>query len=361
VLTEAGTISSAEGSNHGSSDLKLLPRGGGADGAMMKHAWSRRLITIPIVYLAFALATLLIPLVLVAGAAIDGMRWIASRTPAMALRMAAFGWVYLLGEVWAIPTLAVTGLLPKDRSIAVTYRLQMIWLNWNLNTVRVVFRLRFTADAADEIPPAPILVLSRHASLIDTLLPGRYVTEPFGMRLRYVLKSELLMDPALDIAGNRLPNVFVDRGGDTDREIAAIRDLATTMPDGEGLLIYPEGTRYSEAKRVNYTEKLARRGDATGEIASTYQRVLPPRPAGTLAMLDARPLDVVVMAHRGLEGFAEIRDIWSGGLVGSAVHVRFWRIPSSEIPADDADRRLWLFTTWSDVDAWVTAEGEHAG
>ena len=328
---------------------------------MMNHAWSRRLITIPVVYLAFALVTLLLPLVLIAGAAIDGIRWIASRTPAMALRMAAFGWVYLLGEVWAIPTLAVTGLLPKDRSIAVTYRLQMIWLNWNLNTVRVVFRLRFTADAADEIPPAPILVLSRHASLIDTLLPGRYVTEPFGMRLRYVLKSELLMDPALDIAGNRLPNVFVDRGGDTDREIAAIRDLATTMPDGEGLLIYPEGTRYSEAKRVKFTEKLAQRGGATGEIASTYQRVLPPRPAGTLAMIDARPLDVVVMAHRGLEGFAEIRDIWSGGLVGSAVHVRFWRIPSSEIPADDADRRLWLFTTWSDVDAWVTAEGEHAG
>jgi hypothetical protein len=76
-------------------------------------------------------------------------------------------------------------------------------------------------------------------------------------------------------------------------------------------------------------------------------------------MLDARSLDVVVMAHSGLEGFAEIRDIWSGGLVGSAVQVRFWRIHSSEIPADDADRRLWLFTTWADVDAWVTAEGEH--
>ena len=41
---------------------------------MMIHAWSRRLITIPIVYLAFALATFLLPLVLIAGAAIDGMR-----------------------------------------------------------------------------------------------------------------------------------------------------------------------------------------------------------------------------------------------------------------------------------------------
>jgi 1-acyl-sn-glycerol-3-phosphate acyltransferase len=263
--------------------------------------------------------------------------------------------VYLLGEVWAIPTLAVTGLLPKERAIAITYRLQMVWLNWNLNTVRFVFRMTFTADGTADITPAPILVLSRHASLIDTLLPGRFVTQPFGIALRYVLKKELLVDPALDIAGNRLPNVFVDRGGDTERELQAIRQLATAMPDEEGLLIYPEGTRYSETKRVRFTDKMAQRGGEIGGIASGYRQVLPPRSAGTLAMLDARPLDVVVMAHRGLEGFAEIRDIWSGGLVGSTVRVQFWRIPNVGIPSGDADREVWLFETWADVDAWVTA------
>ena len=328
---------------------------------MMRHAWSRRLITIPVVYLAFIALTFLLPVVLVAGAGIDALRWIVSRTPAMALRMTAFGWVYLLGEVWAIPTLAITGVLPESRSVPLTYRLQMVWLNWNLNTVRFVFRMTFTADGTAAIPPPPILVVSRHASLIDTLLPGRYVTQPFGIPLRYVLKKELLVDPALDIAGNRLPNVFVDRGGDTERELRAVRDLATTMPDGEGLLIYPEGTRYSEAKRIKFTDKVAQRGGAVGDLAAEYQRVLPPRPAGTLAMLDARPLDVVVMAHRGLEGFAEIRDIWSGGLVGSNVQIRFWRIPHAEIPHDAGDRRVWLFATWADVDAWVTAGGEGSG
>ena len=324
----------------------------------MRHAWSRRLITIPIVYLAFILLTLLLPVVLMAGAAIDGIRWIGSRTPAMAIRMTTFGWVYLLGEVWAIPTLAVTGLLPKDRSISVTYRLQMVWLNWNLNTVRFVFRMTFTAHSTSEIPPAPMLVLSRHASLIDTLLPGKFVTEPFGIPLRYVLKKELLVDPALDIAGNRLPNVFVDRGGDTERELVAIRELAATLPDAEGILIYPEGTRYSEAKRVKFTKKVTQSGGAVGELAAGYQRVLPPRPAGTLAMLGARPLDVVVMAHRGLVGFAEIRDIWSGGLVGSDVQVRFWRIPHSSIPRGSEDRKVWLFTAWSDIDVWVATGGK---
>ena len=322
----------------------------------MNHAWSRRLITVPVVYLAFIAMTLLLPVALIAGIVIDAIRWITSRTPAMALRMTAFGWVYLLGEVWAIPTLAVAGLLPKDRAIAATYRLQTVWLNWNLNTVRFVFRLAFVVDGASDISPAPMLVLSRHASIIDTLLPGRYITEPLGIRLRYVLKKELLVDPALDIAGNRLPNVFVDRGGDSTRELEAIKDLVVSMPGDEGVLIYPEGTRYSEAKRVKLSNRVAERGGTVGEIAAGFRRVLPPRPAGTLEILGARPLDVVVLAHHGFEGFAEIRDIWSGGLVRATIELRFHRIPYATIPDDAPDRLTWLFETWAEVDRWVVAQ-----
>ena len=326
----------------------------------MKHAWSRRLLTIPVVYLAFILMTLFAPVILIAGMAIDGFRWIASRTPAMTLRISAFGWVYLLGEVWAIPLLAVTVLLPKAQSIAVTYRLQQVWLNWNLNTVRFLFGLTITTEGTSEIPPPPMLVLSRHASIIDTLLPGRYITEPLGVRLRYVLKKELLVDPALDIAGNRLPNVFVDRRGDTTRELEAIKDLVVSMPDDEGILIYPEGTRYSEAKRVKFSNRVAERGGSVGEIAAGFRMVLPPRPAGTLAILESRPLDVVVLSHHGFEGFAEVRDLWSGGLVGSVIALRFHRIPSATIPGDAPDRLTWLFETWAGVDQWVVAkDGEH--
>lgn len=324
---------------------------------VMNHAWSRRLVTIPIVYLAFLLMTLLLPVILIAGMAIDGFRWIASRTPAVALRIAAFGWVYLLGEVWAILALAITGLLPNSRSIAATYRLQSWWFNWNLATVRFLFRLRITVDGVTAVPPAPMLVLSLHASIIDTLLPGHYITDAFGIRLRYVLKKELLVDPALDIAGNRLPNVFVDRGGDPASELESIRDLVISMPDDEGALIYPEGTRYSEAKRIKFTGRVSDQGGAIGEIAAGYQRVLPPRTAGTLEILNARPLDVVVLAHQGFDGFAEVRDIWAGGLVGSTISIRFDRIPNAAIPSDPSDQELWLFETWADVDRWVVAQG----
>ena len=327
----------------------------------MNHAWSRRLATIPIVYVAFILMTILLPVVFIAGLAIDGFRWIASRTPAVTLRISAFGWMYLLGEVWAIAALAVTGLLPKGRSIAATYRLQSWWLNWNLTSVRLLFRLTFTVEGTAAIPPAPMLVLSRHASIIDSLLPGHYITDEYGIRLRYVLKKELLVDPALDIAGNRLPNVFVDRGGDTGRELAAIRDLVTTMPDDEGVLIYPEGTRYSEAKRIKFTRRVSDQGGAVGKIAAGYQRVLPPRTAGALEILGARSLDVVVLAHHGFDGFAEVRDIWSGGLVGSTISMRFHRVPRTAIPTDLSDRKTWLFEIWADVDRWVAHQTREGG
>ena len=62
---------------------------------------------------------------------------------------------------------------------------------------------------------------------------------PFGVRLRYVLKKELLFDPCLDIVGNRLPNYFVDRGGqDSERARRGVAELVRDLGPDEGALIY---------------------------------------------------------------------------------------------------------------------------
>ena len=48
---------------------------------------------------------------------------------------------------------------------------------------------------------------------------------PHQVRLRYVLKRELLLDPCLDIVGNRLPNCFVARSGaDAQADIDKVAD-----------------------------------------------------------------------------------------------------------------------------------------
>lgn len=320
---------------------------------MLEHPFLRRSVTVSVVVVAFVLATALAPLVVAVALATDLFRWIRNRTPWMATRMFAFLWVYLLGEVWAVVALGTVALLPERASMAATYRLQEWWTAWNLSALRALFRMRFAAEGLESITPGPILVFSRHTSLIDSLLPAHFVTRPHRLSLRYVLKRELLIDPALDIAGNRLPNCFVRRAGTADHEQGALRELAEDLGEREGILIYPEGTRYSDEKREAFIRRLGTRPGRIADIAAGLRHVLPPRPGGTLTLLDATRADVVVLAHRGLEGLARFGEVWQGGLVGTRVTARFWRIPHSEIPADRAARVEWLFGVWEQIDSWV--------
>jgi 1-acyl-sn-glycerol-3-phosphate acyltransferase len=175
------------------------------------------------------------------------------------------------------------------------------------------------------------------------------------MRLRYVLKRELLVDPCLDLAGHWLPNRFVARdGADTAREVEAVRALKCGIGKDEGVLLYPEGTRFTVEKRRRVLERLA---GAARERAERLQHVLPLRPGGALALLEAPPAcDVLFIGHHGLEGFAHVADIMRGALVGRTVTLRFWRVPASSIPAGAEARRAWLEEEWQRMDDWLSAE-----
>ena len=321
---------------------------------MLDNALLRRLVTVTSLYLGFVLITALLPLIFLFSLLVDVARRLLSGKPFMATRMLAFGWLYALGEVWGLLILGVTALLPGARAVQATYRLQDRWAAWNFRAVRFIFGLDFIADGQESIAPGPVILISRHVSLIDTLLPSWFVTRQVGLTVRYVLKKELLLDPALDVAGNRLPNHFVDRGAvDNERDLEAIRGLGSNLAEDEAVLIYPEGTRFSKQKRDRYLARFARRTGRVAEIASGLKNVLPPRPGGTLALLEGSSADVVVLAHRGLEGFAQVRDMWKGGIVGSRIDLSFRRITRSEIPEGRSERVTWLFEIWREIDDWV--------
>jgi 1-acyl-sn-glycerol-3-phosphate acyltransferase len=320
----------------------------------MTNPVTRRMITVSCLVVTFAIWTILLPLLVIAAFGMDLMLSVIRGRRLVLWRLVSFAWVYLVGEIWAVVALGAVGLLPGRRALKATYHLQEVWASWNLAAARLLFQLSFVVEDDQEVLPGPIILLARHASLIDSLLPAAFVTKEHGVRLRYVLKRELLIDPALDIAGNRLPNVFVDRESeDSAREREAVRNLVRDLGSDEGVLIFPEGTRYSESKRVRYVRRLSSREGRVGELAGRLNRVLPPRPGGTLALLESTSADVVVLAHRGLEGFATIRDMLRGDLVGRTVKTAFWRIPRASIPAGRAERVEWLFELWTGVDEWV--------
>ncbi len=326
---------------------------------------ARRARTVPLVFIGFSLTTVMLPALVVAGVLVDVLRRATGKRPPVVLRLVAMLWAYLAAEVAGILGLFGIWLLAgrpgearRRRIVDWTYALQCAWAVALFGALRRLFSLRFEVEGDDVVKPGPILVLMRHVSIVDTLLPSALVTRPHRIRLRYVLKRELLSDPCLDIAGGRLPNAFVQRGsGDSEREVARVRALARGLGPEEGVLIYPEGTRFTAEARRRALEHLARDGGELYRRAQAMANVLPPRLGGSLALLEGNAeADVVVCAHHGLEGLARVRDIWNGDLVGRRIAVRFWRRPREQIPASRDERVRWLLQEWEQVDRWVTLQ-----
>lgn len=323
-------------------------------------AWRRRLITFPLLGVTWLLTLTLLPVLLSMAVLVDLTRLVRSRVPPVASRLVVFAIVYLTAEVGAVAAYFLIWLWAGWRSnpeglVKFTYGLQKWWADTLWLSARWIFRLRLEIEAPQAASPGPILVLSRHASIVDNLLPFQIFTSLHGIKLRYVLKKELLIDPALDLVGCRLPNHFVDRRGlDTDHEMNSLRELASDLSDDEGVLIFPEGTRFTPEKQQRAVAAL-KRNPRLHELGGKLRGLLPPRLGGVTALIDASSADVVMLGHKGLDGFARLQDIWSGGLVGQVINVRLWRVPRQEVPADRTDRSEWLYGAWAEMDRWLGA------
>ena len=333
----------------------------GDDGPAAQRLW-RRARGVAIEVAAFLVLTVLFPLALLIALVVDLVLWLRRRKPWMAVRLVAMAWWFLFGELRGIAGLAAIWVLTGGpvgagslRRRRLVYGLRIHWARSHLGGVRVLFGLTFEVEGLELAGPGPVIVLIRHASIIDNAMPDAVIGHAHGLGLRFVLKRELQMIPTIDIGGRWVPTIFVRRAStDPDGEVARLRGLAEDLGEGEGVLIYPEGTRHTDAKLARAQEVIAERQPAVAPLANRLQNVLPPRLGGPLALLDqAQGADVVVCGHVGFDGFEYISDIWGGGLVGTTVKVRFWRTPGAEVPHGEEDRIKWLYDRWQTLDDWV--------
>jgi 1-acyl-sn-glycerol-3-phosphate acyltransferase len=323
--------------------------------------WARRALALPLCAALLAGVLALLPLLLAGGFAHDLLRG----NQLALVRLVAFAPLYLLAEcVGLVVSLALwLGAGPWRRGDPVRYRnanfrLQCVWARALLAAARRLYRLRLVVEGEEAIGRGPLLVMPRHASLADVLLPAVLVSDRRGLRLRWVMKRELLVDPCLDVVGNRLPNAFVDRSSlRSDAEIRAVAALAADLGPDDGVLIYPEGTRATPERRERALARIAA-GSMPERLAQLrrLRRLLPPRTGGPLALLAAAPgADVLILGHAGLEGSARVRDLLSGALVGRTLRVRFWRHPAASVPRERGAALGWLDARWLELDAWVDA------
>lgn len=230
---------------------------------------------------------------------------------------------------------------------------------------RSMLGYRVVVDACP-LPPAgtPLLVLSRHAGPGDSFTLVNLLLKTFGRRPKVVLKAALQWDPGIDLLLNRLDAYFLPSGtGAGDDKIDAVRHLAGSLEPDEALLIFPEGGNWTPKRHERAVRWLRSQGELKRAAEAEKQEfVLPPRPGGVVATLGARPdLDVVVIAHAGLDELVTPVDIWDAIPVNhQPMVIHWWVAAAADVPRDEAGILAWVDDTWSDIDHWIEAEHRNA-
>jgi 1-acyl-sn-glycerol-3-phosphate acyltransferase len=212
-------------------------------------------------------------------------------------------------------------------------------------------------SVTDDDRRAPLLVFSRHAGPGDSVLLVHALLQQ-GFRPHIVLRGSLQWAPAIDVALNRVPSVFLSPGSTGQRE--AIARLAGALGPGDALVLFPEGRNFTPHRRLASIARLEETGDhEAAELAREMRHVLVPRPGGAAAAITAaRDAEVVFVAHTGLEDLSSTVDLWRGTPMDASIRVKLWRVPARDVPHDDREATDWLLDWWRRIDAWIL---EHHG
>jgi 1-acyl-sn-glycerol-3-phosphate acyltransferase len=324
-------------------------------GASVRH---RRLTSVTVAFVAFAGAVTFAPLLFAAAVFADiatlQRHWRYVRLTAMVLFALAIEVVGIvaLGALWIVTAGGrVSGL---DR---VYFALQHWWIGVLLTAAHKTLGLRILVEDPEPARRGSVIVIGRHASVGDAAIPAALLGHRHRLDVRYVLKDDLQWDPCIDIVGHRLGHHFVDRSDDSGQAAEPIRRLAARVDERGAAVIFPEGTFFSPERKARSIERLASGSrPELAERAARLQHLLPPRPTGTLALLDGAPgADVVVLGHIGFEQFTSLRAIVRAVPFREPVRVWVRRIPRSEVPLGDRARVDWLYAQWQRLDDDISA------
>ncbi len=317
----------------------------------------RRLVSFPVAFGLLPFGVLITPLLAPLLALTD---LVTGRRRLPSARLWIFFLVFLAHEWVAQPkALAywLTGGFGRRLDHQKHSRLQGWWAGSLFEWAGRILNVHLELPDHSSLPDGPLIILSRHASMADALIPAYLLAGKADRPIHYVLKKELHWVPAIDVFGHRLRNHFVTRGGNTESEVADIRALADTAEPGAAMAIFPEGTYATDITRAKVRASLERRGDAElVALADELQQLLPPKPAGALALMSEMPdAPIVILGHVGMEGVAELDGLRTHLPASRPVTVEWWVHERSTVPPpdDEAGQTRWLQARWRELDHWV--------
>jgi 1-acyl-sn-glycerol-3-phosphate acyltransferase len=282
------------------------------------------------------------------------------------LRVAAFALTYCVMELAVVTRAGALWLrrVIRHQSESEWIMANQVLLAWALGLVLgaarrcVGFEVLVVepSDPTTLTEPEPVLVLARHGGPGDSFALVHLLLTTYQRRVRIVLKDILQFDPALDLLLNRLGCCFLPAPSSDGADLtASLADLAQSLGPGDALLLFPEGGNWTPARRQRAIRRLHRDHKAVAARAATLMtNVLPPRPGGVLACLDAHPgIDVVVVAHAGLDRVVQVGQAWNLLPLRTPMRVRAWR--AAPVPEGEDNRLAWLTLEWAVVDEWIDA------
>lgn len=335
----------------------------------------RRLLVAPLMPLLAVLALALFPLVLaghavvVAVLVVCGRRSVRWRLP----RVWLFGIAYLLGETLCLLACLALWLrhprqLAGERAQQAHRELLKRFLGWLVALAGFTFRFRLDVHEPVSEPterqrlttPPPVLALARHAGPGASFVLVHLLMSRYGRAPRIVLTDRLRWDPAIDLLLSRTGCRFIPPGGDA--AVRAIAETAASLRERDALVLFPEGGDWTPTRQRRAVQRLRRRGlHEEADHAERMVHVLPPRPAGTLAALQAAPqADVVVFTHTGHDDLRDVQSVWAGLPLRRELEVLWWREPHPPAGVDEEGVADWLFDVWERIDAWVGEQNELA-
>jgi 1-acyl-sn-glycerol-3-phosphate acyltransferase len=329
--------------------------------------WKRRARTIPAMLCLTAVAVITLPVIVVVAAGADLVR-LRARFPTVrvALFLVQYGVndsveILLAGPLWVVAGFGRR--LREPVSMRRHERVQAWSLDVLARRAERLLGLRVAVDPATlaALTPGPVIVLGRHVNLVDASLPS-LLYQRLGMRTRGAIMAELLADPGFDLIYGRTGSVFIPRD-DAVEARRIVEHLADGVDRGTAVVIFPEGRLFREEVLHRALARLADTNPERFARLSEIRHVLPPRPGGVLALLDALPgVDVVVVAHTGLDRFASFRELARAVPLVEPIRCIAWRIPSADIPNGPEARIRWLDERWLLIDQHVrSVAGESAG
>lgn len=324
---------------------------------LLERRYARRSITLPLTAVGAVVGVVLAPLTLAIAALLDrGRPWQRVR---LVVLITGGLFIELIGVLGSFLVWILTGFglfrnqewtWRMHRPLMAVYTSTLIWFIVRVLGTHIEWRSR-----NDELD-GPIVLLARHTSFFDALIPATVLARHHRRVPHHVLTAGLRYLPCIDLVGHRFPNRFIRRTpGDGSVELVEIERLGGWVNDRSAALIFPEGTFRDPRRFERAIARLRQRHPELAEQASTFEHVLPPRPQGSFALTQGAPdADIVVCVNTGLEPFSTLDEIKTSLVATRPIIVETWTIPRSEVPDTAEEFNVWLIGVYAQIDQWVS-------